>query len=204
MLIRFEVQNFRSILNSAEFSMVAIDEGPASARHHDSLGISTVTTAGIFGPNASGKSNILAAFAWLREAVAGSLRNWDETIPIQPFAFGDARHQDTSFVLDLAVEGIRFEYVLELNRERVSFEALYHYPEGRRRRIFERKRNELILQRGLGELAGARSLLTDRSLVLSIIRRFEEPDTVSFIRSLMNMTSLGHSLNGFRRHPGLG
>jgi len=184
--------------------MVAIDEERGSARYHESLGISTVTTAGIFGPNASGKSNILAAFAWLREAVAGSLRNWDETIPIQPFAFGDARHQDTSFVVDLVVEGIRFEYILELNRERVSFEALYHYPEGRRRRIFERKRNELILQRGLGELAGARSLLTDRSLVLSIVRRFEEPATVSFIRSLMNMTSLGHSLNGFRRHPGFG
>ncbi len=174
--------------------MVAIDDR-REARDHPRIGASLVPVAGIFGPNASGKSNVLAALAWLRIAVRDSLRRWDDEIPVEPFAFGDAKHRDSSFVLEMEVQGVRFEYLLDVGRERVSYEALFHYPEGRRRRIFERNLNELVLQRGLGELSGTRSLLTDRSLALSIMRRFDEPDTSSFARELLRLSTLGQPLN---------
>jgi len=198
MLIRFEVENFRSILEPAELSMVAIDDRP-EVRAHPKFGASLVPVAGIFGPNASGKSNVLAALAWLRTAVRTSLRTWDDEIPVEPFAFGDAKSQDSSFVLELEIDGIRFEYLLDVGRRRVSYEALFHYPEGRRRRVFEREANELTLQRGLGELSGTRSLLTDRSLALSIMRRFDEPTTSAFSQALVQLTSLGQPLNRYRR-----
>ncbi len=198
MLIRFEVENFRSILDPVELSMVAIDDRP-EARSHPRIGESLVTVAGIFGPNASGKSNVLAALAWLQRAIGDSLRLWDEEIPVEPFAFGDAKGHDSSFILEMEIGGVRFEYLLDVGRDRVSYEALYHYPEGRRRRVFERNGRELVLQRGLGELAGTRSLLTDRSLTLSIMRRFDEPLTSSFARSVLRMSILGQPLDRFRR-----
>lgn len=198
MLIRFEVANFRSILEPTELSMVAIDEDRSETRTFPKLGASLVTAAGIFGPNASGKSNVLASLAWLRDAVANSLRYWDESIPVEPFAFGGAEQRDSSFALEIMVEGVRFEYLLDLNVNHVSFEALFHYPEGKRRRIFERDRNDLTLRRGLGELSGTRALLTDRSLALSIMRRFDEPDTKAFARTLIRTTSLGQPLGEFR------
>ncbi|MBF6211162.1 AAA family ATPase [Nocardia puris] len=200
MLIRFEVENFRSILEPAELSMVAIDDRP-EVRVHPKFGASLVPVAGIFGPNASGKSNVLAALAWLRAAVQHSLRMWDEEIPVEPFAFGDAKTRDSSFVLELEIDGVRFEYLLDVGRHRVSYEALFHYPEGRRRRVFEREANELTLQRGLGQLSGTRTLLTDRSLALSIMRRFDEPTTSAFARSVVRMTGLGKSLGRNRRFP---
>jgi predicted ATPase len=180
--------------------MVAVDER-AETRPIEKLGASLLTTAGIFGPNASGKSNVLASLSWLREAVANSLRTWEELIPTEPFAFGVGRKRPSSFALELIVRGVRFEYLLELDEHRVEFEALFHYPEGRRRRIFERDNNELTLQRGYGVLTGTRSLLTDRSLALSIMRRFDEPDTADFARTLLKMTSLGQPVNRFRRPP---
>jgi predicted ATPase len=205
MLIRFEVENFRSILEPAEITMVAVDDDREQVRQVTKLGASLVTTSGIFGPNASGKSNVLASLAWLRDAVRLSLRQWDDIIPIEPFAFEKGRDRDTSFALDLLVDGTRFEYLLQLNEHRVELEALFQYPEGRRRRVFEREGNDLILQRGFGDLSGTRSLLTDRSLALSIMRRFDEPHTATFARALLGTVSLGQPTNGFRRpnSPGL-
>ena len=197
MLIRFEVENFRSILEPIELSMVAVDSRP-SVVPKPHLRVSLLPLAGIFGPNASGKSNLLFALRWLRTAIATSLHQWDEEIPVDPFAFGDAKKKDSSFALELEIDGIRFEYLLDIGRRKVSYEALFHYPEGRRRRIFEREGNDLTLRKGLGELAGTRALLTDRSLALSIMRRFDEPLTSNFAHEVTRIKLLGQSLRGAR------
>lgn len=201
MLIRFEVENFRSILDPVELSMVAIDDRP-STRKQPRIGASLLPVAGVFGPNASGKSNLLSAFLWLRTAIAVSLLRWDEEIPVEPFAFGDAQKRDSSFALELEIKGIRFEYLLDIGREKVTYEALFHYPEGRRRRIFEREGNALTLQRGLGQLSGTRALLTERSLALSVMRRFDEPLTSSFAYQAIHITPFGVP-QGPRRRPRL-
>ncbi|WP_345496972.1 AAA family ATPase [Nocardia callitridis] len=183
--------------------MVAVDDRP-EVRHFPKFGASLVPVAGIFGPNASGKSNVLAALAWLRHAVRNSLSSWDEEVPVDPFAFGEAKNQDSSFTLELEVDGVRFEYLLDVGRHKVSYEALFHYPEGRRRRVFEREANELTLQRGLGELSAIRKLLTDRSLALSIMRRFDEPITSAFSEALLRLVILGRPLNRNRFSSGAG
>ncbi|WP_153343033.1 AAA family ATPase [Nocardia aurantia] len=177
--------------------MIAVDDRP-EVRAYPKFGASLVPVAGIFGPNASGKSNMLAALGWLSTAVRHSLRAWDDEIPVEPFAFGHAKSRDSSFALELEIEGVRFEYLLDVGRHRVSYEALFHYPEGRRRRVFEREANDLTLQRGLGELSGTRALLTDRSLALSIMRRFDEPITSAFSRSVIRFKDLGQPVGRHR------
>jgi hypothetical protein len=191
MLIRFEVSNYRSILDSAELSMVAVDGDRDGARDAPALGESLLTVAAIFGPDASGKSNIIAALTWLRDAVRDSLRSWDDEIPIEPFAFGDGPLRPSGFVLESLINGIRFEYVLELDRQTVHYEGLFHYPEKKRRRIYEREENDLKLQRGLGGISGTRDLLTGRTLALSIARRFDEPLVTEFTRDLLRGQTVG-------------
>lgn len=63
---------------------------------------------------ASGKSNILAAMLWVSDAVRTSLRSWDEEIPVEPFLFGDAKDSDSSFVIEMTVSGVRFDYYLDI------------------------------------------------------------------------------------------
>jgi len=157
-LIRFEVSNFRSVRETVELSMVAIDQDREEARPAPLLGESLLPVAAVYGPNASGKSNFLAGLAWVRDAVRHSLLFWEDAIPIEPFAFRDGPTLSSEFTIELLIQGVRFEYILDVDRERVIYEALFHYPEKKRRRIFEREGSELKIQRGLGALSGTREL----------------------------------------------
>ncbi|WDZ86058.1 AAA family ATPase [Micromonospora cathayae] len=191
MLIRFEAANFRSILAPVELSMVAIDTDRVEARPAANINESLLVTAAVFGPNASGKSNVIAAMTWLRNAVRDSLRFWDDVVPVEPFAFADGPERASEFTLEAIIRGVRFEYVVEVDREAVRYEALFHYPEKKRRRVFEREARNLTLQRGLGTLSGTRDLLTDRALVLSIARRFNEPVVSDFARFVLAIQTFG-------------
>lgn len=190
MLIRFEVANFRSVLDPVELSMVAVDRDRPEARAAPNLGESLLPVAAIYGPNASGKSNIIAAMSWLTDAVRLSLRLWDDEIPVEPFAFAEGRNRPAEFTAELLVAGVRFEYAIEVDRDAVRYEGLFHYPEKKRRRIFERNGPELTLQRGLGGLSGARELLTPRTLALTVARRFAEPLVTNFAAKLLRIRNV--------------
>lgn len=171
--------------------MVAVDRDREEAREERLLGESLLTRAAVYGPNASGKSNVVAALAWVRDAVQHSLLAWEDGIPLEPFAFGQGPTRASEFVVEATIDGVRFEYVLELDANRVRYEALFHYPEKKRRRVFEREGSELKLQRGLGGLSGTRDLLTERALALSIARRFDEPLVSNFASELLRTQTLG-------------
>jgi len=83
MLLRFAVSNHRSILDPVELSLIAVDRDRAATRSFDRLSEQVLTVAGIYGPNASGKSNVLEALAWLSRAVRTSLRQWEDFILVQ-------------------------------------------------------------------------------------------------------------------------
>ena len=84
MLLRFEVSNHRSIMEPVELSMIAVDEDRPAARSFELLNERALTVAGIYGPNASGTSNLLDALDWLSNAVGVSLRGRDEEVPRDP------------------------------------------------------------------------------------------------------------------------
>jgi hypothetical protein len=186
-LIRFEASNFRSISGPVDLSMVAIDRDRAAARQVEPLGEHVLPVAAVYGPNASGKSNVLAALAWVGRAIGRSLSRWDDVIPVDPFAFGSGPGNPSRFCVDMTVDGVRFEYSLEVTADSVIYEGLFHYPERRRRLLFEREGLNLKLQRGLGALSGTRDMLTSRALALSIARRFDEPNISEFARQLSTM-----------------
>jgi recombinational DNA repair ATPase RecF len=57
-------------------NVIAVDEDRAATRGFDLLNERVLTVAGIYGPNASGKSNVIEALAWLSLAVRRSLPTW--------------------------------------------------------------------------------------------------------------------------------
>jgi len=193
-LIRFEVENYRSIASAVELSMVAVDLDRPDVVPVDLLGESLVKVAAIYGPNASGKSNVAAALVWLQDAVATSLKYWDDGIPVDPFAFGNGPGEPTAFTLDMTVEGVRFEYNLEVDGERVVAESLLHYPNKIRRKVFERDGDEVSFQRGMTKLPRARDLMTSRTLVVSLARRFEEPLVERLVQQVLDIGAVGTTL----------
>jgi ABC-type lipoprotein export system ATPase subunit len=199
MLLRFEVSNYRSIFKPVELSMIAVDEDRPAAREFDLLSERVLSVAGIYGPNASGKSNILEALAWLSTAVGRSLRAWDEFIPRDPFKFGKGPTSPSVFEVEMVVEGVRYAYQLEVDDSAVIFEVLYSYPERRRRVLFEREGMEIHLRRGLGAIAGTRELLTPTTLALSAAMRFSEPEVQPFGRYLAGIGIRGVRRRAWRR-----
>lgn len=195
MLIRFEVSNYRSIHEPVELSMVAIDTDRAAARPQEPLGHSLLTTAGIYGPNASGKTNLLQALDWLQLAIAKSMTDWDDGIPVEPFVFSQDENLETSFEIEFSIDGTRFEYLLSLDFESVQYEALFHYPYKKRRLLFEREGiDQFKLQRGLGHLSGVRKLLAPRVLALTALRRFDDRLFTSFLDEFLRMDINGRSM----------
>jgi hypothetical protein len=193
-LLRFEVSNHRSINGPAELSMIAVDEDRAAARSFDLLNERVLAVAGIYGPNASGKSNVLDGLSWLAAAVSRSLRMWDDAIPRDPFKFHDGPARPSQFDVEMMVDGVRYAYTVVLDDREVLYEGLFSYPERRRRSIFEREGSDIAFRRGLRGTSGTRELLTPTTLALSAAMRFGEQEVRSFGRELADIGILG-------RHP---
>lgn len=191
MLLRFEAGNYRSILEPVELSMIAVDKDRPSTRGFDLLTERVLTIAGIYGPNASGKSNVVEALAWLSAAVGRSLRAWDQFVPREPFRFGLGPETPSAYEVEMVVRDVRYAYRVEVDDSEVLFEGLYSYPERRRRVLFEREGPEIHFRRGLGALAGTRELLTPATLALSAAMRFDDPEVGPFGRYLSGIGVLG-------------
>lgn len=203
MLLRFEAANYRSILEPVELSMIAVDGDRPSTRGFDLLAERVLTIAGIYGPNASGKSNVVESLAWLSTAVGRSLRAWDQVVPREPFKFGPGPATSSVHEVEMVVRDVRYAYRVEVVDSAVLFEGLYSYPERRRRVLFERDGLEIHFRRGLGALAGTRELLTPTTLALSAAMRFNDPDVAPFGRHLSAVRVLGARRRAtWRRLPG--
>jgi uncharacterized protein len=201
MLLRFTVSNHRSILEPVELSMIAVDEDRPSARSFDLLNEKVLAVAGIYGPNASGKSNVLEALTWLSAAVGLSLRTWGDAIPRDPFKFAAGPEQPSIYEIEMMSKDVRYAYTLEVTDAAVLSESLVSYPKRQPRTLFEREGMEISFRRGLSNTIGTRELLTPTTLALSAIMRFEEPEISPFGRDLRFIRDLGFNHRRSWRRP---
>lgn len=152
MLLGFQAQNFRSFRDEFELSLMATrlsEEGVARelAWREGGRLISVLPAAGIFGANASGKSNLLFAMANMRSLVLDSFRRGPGArLHRSPFLLGeDEGELPSTFAIDLVLEGVRYEYGFEIDSERVIHEWARNYPHGRPSLLLERIDGEVRL-----------------------------------------------------------
>lgn len=172
MLLRFRVTNFASIRDEQELSMVALDDHPGLAVTEVPLGRERVLpVAGIFGANASGKSNLIKAMNFARTAVIESHQRWlpEDPIPRWPFRLdAESRNAPSEFVFEFVHERVRYEYGFALNDTTISEEWLFSWPKGRRLTLFERAALDISFGASLtGHKAAIVDLVRENSLFLS-------------------------------------
>ncbi len=159
MLIKFIVKNFRSFKDETELSMIAstrtddnefkelntfeVDENLLPKEN------TLVKTATIYGPNASGKSNVLKALKYMKEAVIFSTA-LDIFNHNEPFAFTN-EILPTSFEIEFIKNNIFYNYSFSILNGNVLFEKLSKRVE-RLTTVFERNGNEI-------KISGASSTL---------------------------------------------
>jgi len=147
-LLRFRVANHRSIRDECELSLVGTSAGDGVARatalRDQDQDVSVLPVIGIFGANASGKTNLLRALFDMRDAVRTSFAEWATKpgVPRQPFKLDPAAADETTLYevdLMLGASPVRYTYGFELSDERVEAEWLHAYPEGKRVVWFDRE-----------------------------------------------------------------
>lgn len=142
MLLSFRVSNFLSIREEQEFSFLtsSAPSRPPGPEHEGWVN-DVGTLAGIFGANASGKSNVLKALEFMDTAVKESYMQWaaKDSTPVAPFAL-DAACQDEPSLFEAVfqLDGVRYQYGFRLTQREVAGEWLYAYVTHRRQVWFER------------------------------------------------------------------
>jgi AAA15 family ATPase/GTPase len=173
MLLRMAVSNFRSIAERQELSFVATSlKGPEDGLLDvPASDLKALPGAVIYGANASGKSNFLKAFDFMRSSILFSHRQGNPEGGVPRVAFGlDAElgSTPTSLEADFVVEGTRYQYGFECDSDRFLSEWLYSYPEGKRRKLFERNGSDVEFGQFLtGQKKILVSLMRPNSLFIS-------------------------------------
>lgn len=132
MLLSFRLKNFRSFRDEAELLLTP-------AYRSDDLALKV---AGIFGPNASGKSNLIAAITFMSDFVGTSDRESEPGVGVRnlPFRLDRASQAEPShYTVDLLLDGIRHTYGFSVSSERIIAEWLYIYSGREQVTIFERE-----------------------------------------------------------------
>ena len=144
MLIGFKVGNFRSFADVQEFTFGTSSDGMHASTHCLETGMKSVRrvskTAIIFGPNGSGKTNIISAFAVMRDLVLHSaiLSDVEFSERYTPFRFGGQKHDGTQFEIDLLLDNVRYRYGFTYDAHGIRAERLHVYFTGKSQRWFER------------------------------------------------------------------
>ncbi|MCU0706501.1 MAG: AAA family ATPase, partial [Fimbriiglobus sp.] len=142
MLIEFRTENHRSLRDEQVLTMEvgrigdSTDERPRNvAGYAEEL----LAVAAIYGANASGKTNVLSALAFMRNAVLFSHRNWepDGGVPREAFAWGK-KDAPSFFEVTVLIDSVRFQYGFETDNQCFLEEWLYAWPNGKKQVWFER------------------------------------------------------------------
>ena len=115
MLIQFSFKNFNSFRDEATLDLSAAKMTEFSERVISVGGEKVLPVAAVYGANASGKSNVYAAFEYMTDYVVNSfkygdeVKNFDEIRP-HPFLFDrESAQADTSFEVYFTVPGDKTE-----------------------------------------------------------------------------------------------
>ena len=149
MLIEFAIANYRSIKDEVRLSLVAsgdhkLEDSNVAVKElaHGVRPIRLLRSAAIYGPNASGKTNLLRGLRAMHDIVLGSSGNLDE-LPVTPFRFDPAcQTEPSSFEVVCVADDVRYQYGFSASRQEVIDEWLYAWPSGRMQVWFERSRGE--------------------------------------------------------------
>lgn len=212
MLLRFQFSNFRSFRAEQEFSMIAdsLSDMPEIVISPNAISEQVLPVAAIFGANASGKTNVLKALYYMGGAVVLSHRTWEPDAPIQlqPFRLDSrTKSSPSEFVVDIIVDGVRYEYGFVATPKEFEKEWLNAYPSGRRQKLFSRQSGKaMYFSRKLqGENVRTEKITRPNSLFLSAAAQNNHPaltpiyrwfaDTLDFVTSSRNISETAQLLN---------
>jgi AAA15 family ATPase/GTPase len=144
MILEMRLENFFSIkdeifLDFRAANINSMGTKALSTNVIDYKGEKILKSIGIFGANASGKSNILKAIDFCQHMIVESCQyNEGKSFDFTPFKFEGYQNKPSVFSIDFIHDDVEYEYSFTLNKTEILKESLYYYPNGRRAKVYTR------------------------------------------------------------------
>jgi len=147
MIVSFSFENWMSFRDKVTISAVAskqlthVERVPLSEKYK----IRILPVLGIYGGNASGKSNIFKALRFARKLIVEGTGVGDE-IDVQPFLLSsEFADRPSRFWFELLINEEIYEYSFSVTRENVFEEKLVEIKPSTEKVLYERKKNNRIV-----------------------------------------------------------
>ncbi|MDY6804632.1 MAG: ATP-binding protein [Cyanobacteriota bacterium] len=181
MLIQFTVGNYLSFKEPVTLSMTATDERAKFEKlNEDNVfkiddELSLLKSAAVYGANASGKSNLVKAMAFMRWFVLNSSRQTqvNDLINVEEFRLStETEGKPSFFEIIFILEGRVYRYGFEVDKRRVVSEWLFHVPKVKESNLFKRNGNEIKMKKVFKEGNLIADKTRNNALFLSVNAQF--------------------------------
>lgn len=128
MILELKVKNFLSFKDEVTFSFEATKDKSYEDYQVVEVApnIRILRLAVVYGANASGKSNLIETFEFLRHFWFNKPESKDKSTGVVPFLLDmNTPNEASEFSLIFYIEGVKYMYSLELEKRKVISEKLY-------------------------------------------------------------------------------
>ena len=200
MILELKFKNFLSFKDEVVFSFEATSDKYLEDYYvaEPEPGVRILKMAMIYGANASGKSNVLHAFDFVRSFVKRIPTQSEKSTEFIPFKFVDNQDLPGSFDMIFYIEGTKYKYSLVLDEEKVHSEILHYYPGTQPAIIFERT---LDIKNGTSILKfGSKIKLSDQAIEAIQLKTLKNMSVfAAFTQVNISLPQLNIPLNWFRK-----
>lgn len=176
MLLEFKVKNFLSFKDEVVFSMIASNlKGHEEDNVFNAGKIELLKSAVIYGANASGKTNLLAAMGFMQRMVLHSAKDTQSTekLEVEPFRLSvQTENQPSEFEMLFMQKNVVYRYGFVIDREKIHKEWLYYVPKVKEKKLFERTEKNIELTENFKEGKGLESKTRKNALFLPVVDQF--------------------------------
>lgn len=192
MLLQFSIKNFRTFKDKAILSLIASNYDKDTREYenivnNEIFGLRLLKSAVIYGANASGKSKLLDAFAFMRYFVINSSKESQkgEAIKVEPFRLDQkSKVEPTEFEVIFIHNNILYRYGFEVTNERIISEWLFYKPKTKEVELFYRDGNEYNVHHrdfSKGDTVVKQGLVRDNALLVSVAAQFNEKKAIEVL-----------------------
>lgn len=145
MLLKFTVENFRSLRDRIELDMTKSALKGHTGNYFKAREKKLLATSVIYGANASGKSGFLKAFSALEYLVIHSadFKPEKDLKPYEPFLLDeDNQDQPVRFEIDFISNGNHYEYLVAYTKKEIEFEELNIFKGNYKSLLFTREKKK--------------------------------------------------------------
>lgn len=175
MLVEFSVGNYLSFKSKTTLSLLAssikeyVETNLFSTERYDLL-----RGAIVYGPNASGKSNLVKAMSTMRRMVLQSFEQSSaDELDIIPFLLNtETEHSPSFFEAVFLIDGIRYRYGFEVDDRIIHSEWLFEAQKLAEKPLFLRELEGIEVMKGFPEGKDLEERTRDNALFLAVADQF--------------------------------